>query len=76
MVRMSPGYQLKARVKGFEGKCAIVETNDQQVLRWPIKNLPDEIQEGEEVTLEVLTTRLEKETQEQLARDVLNSILR
>ena len=38
------GNHLNVTVKRFEGKFAVLQSDDQQELRWPIKQLPDEVQ--------------------------------
>jgi len=68
-------YYLKAKVRGFEGRSAVLETDDKQVLRWPIKNLPDDIQKGAEIKLSISIALIEKEAQEKLAKEVINNIL-
>lgn len=68
-------YYYTAKVRGFEGKLAILEMSDKQVLRWPIKNLPDDIQAGMEIKLYVSTARVEQDVQEKMAKEVINSIL-
>jgi hypothetical protein len=68
-------YCLKVTVKKFEGKFAVLETEDKQNLRWPIKDLPDDIQEGVVVRLVVSTAKTGEEEREKLARTVINNIL-
>ena len=67
--------QLKAKVIKFEGTLAILESVDGQIIRWPIKELPGDIHEGSTVRLIASTAKSEKAAREQLARDVLNTIL-
>lgn len=69
------GYQLKAKVIKFEGILAILESDDGQTISWPIKELPGDIRKGSTVRLVASTARSEKAAREQLARDVLNSII-
>jgi len=75
MLSLGQEYFLKAEVRGFEGKLAILETEDKQQLRWPIKNLPDDVQAGGKIRLLISTTLIEKEAQEKLAKEVINSLL-
>lgn len=75
MNEVSKEYCLKVTVKKFEGKFAVLETEDKQNLRWPIKNLPDDIQEGAVIRLVVSTAMTDGEEREKLARTVINNIL-
>lgn len=68
-------YNLNATVKKFEGTFAILKTNDSQEIKWPIKNLPDDIEEGKEIRLVITSEKTESESQEKIARAVLNSLL-
>lgn len=69
-------YFLQAVVKKFEGKFAVLETDDGQELRWPIKNLPDDAQAGQSVRLIISTAQSEHADREKLAQAVINKILR
>jgi len=68
-------YNLNAEVVKFEGTFAVLKTPDGQEIKWPIKNLPDDITTGKYVRLIVSSDKTEAESQEKLARAVLNSIL-
>jgi len=70
------GYTIDATVQGFEGTMAFLKTFDKQVVRWPIKNLPEDVQEGTELRLYISTDRTEAEDHEKLTREVLNTLLR
>ena len=62
-------------IKKFEGTFALIETEDNQLLKWPIKNLPDDVKEGVSLRLAISTEKTDEESREKLARTVLNSIL-
>jgi len=68
-------YYLKTIVKKFEGKFVVLETEDKQTIHWPIKNLPDDIQEGDVTRLIISTNKTDQEDREKLARVVINKIL-
>jgi len=67
---------MKAVIDRFEGKCAVVTTEDKQKILWPIKSLPDDAQEGTKVRLIISTPRFEQEEKERVAKTVLNEILK
>lgn len=68
-------YYLKVKLKKFEGKFAVLETEDKQKVNWPIKNLPDDIQEGIDIRLKVSTSKTDQEDRGKIARMVINNIL-
>ncbi len=69
------GYSLKATAKKFEGKFAVLDVEERQTLRWPIKELPDDIQEGMPVKLIISSEKSELEEDEQQAKKMLNALL-
>jgi hypothetical protein len=69
-------YFVRATVDRFEGKHAILKTDDKQEIKWLIKNLPDDIKEGSLVRLVVSTNRTEQVEREKLAKTLLNDILK
>lgn len=75
MTITEPDFSVATTVKRFEGKFAVLEMSDQQTIRWPIKNLPDDAQEGAAVRLSLSTASTDEEAREQLARAVINSLL-
>ncbi|MDP2684678.1 MAG: hypothetical protein Q8P20_06590 [bacterium] len=68
-------YNLNVTIKKFEDTFAILKTEDNQEIKWPIKNLPDDIKAGKKVRLIISSEKTDKESKEKLARAVLNSIL-
>lgn len=68
-------YYIKVVIDRFEGKLAVLVTDDKQKILWPIKNLPDDVQEGSTVRLVISTTKTDQEEREKLAKTMLNEIL-
>lgn len=68
-------YSLKATTKKFEGKFAVFETEDQQELQWPIKDLPDDIQQGSKIRLILSTAKTDSESKEKIVKAVINHLL-
>jgi hypothetical protein len=68
-------HSLNVTVGRFEGKFAVLEAEDGLTVRWPIKQLPDDIQEGAFVRLSVSSAKTDEESHQQLARAVINSLL-
>lgn len=69
-------YYIKAVIDRFEGKSAVLVTDDKQKILWPIKNLPDDIQEGSAVRLVISTSKTDEEEREKMAKTILNEILK
>lgn len=69
-------YFVRATVDRFEGKHAVLLTDDKQEIKWPIKNLPDDAKEGSLIRLIVSTNRTEQAEREKLAKALLNEILK
>ena len=67
---------LKATIDRFEGNYAIISLSDGQRLNWPKKDLPHHIKEGSIVWLSVLPDEKATQNQRQLAKEMLNEILR
>lgn len=72
---ISKEYSLQATTKKFEGKFAMLETEDRQNLLWPIKDLPDDVQEGMKVRLLISTEKSDKEARDKTAKAMLNHLL-
>jgi len=68
-------YHLKAIVKKFEGKFVMLETEDKQMVRWLIKDLPDDVHEGTAVRLLLSTAKTDEAARTKLAQTVVNEIL-
>ena len=67
---------ISGAIDRFEGKTAIIKTEDGQEIIWPIKNLPDETAEGSAVRLLLSTKKTDEEEREKLAKNMLNQILK
>lgn len=67
---------LRAVIDRFEGKAAVIKTEDGQQLHWPIKNLPDEIKEGAAARLVLSTSETDQQEREKIAKTILNQLLR
>ena len=69
-------YYIKAIIERFEGKFAVIKTDDKQKILWPIKNLPDDIREGSSIRLIFSTSKTEQEERTKVAKTMLNEILK
>ena len=69
-------FVIKGNLDHFEGTNAVIITGDNQKLLWPTKNLPDNIKQGEIIKLTLTTDKLEKQNRDQLAKNLLNHILK
>lgn len=68
-------FFLTGKVKKFEGKQAVVETGDGQIINWPIKDLSEDVDVGSDVSLNLNTNTNMAEDQNQIAKKILNEIL-
>ncbi|MFZ6035523.1 MAG: DUF3006 domain-containing protein [Patescibacteria group bacterium] len=68
-------YHTTVTIRRFEGTQAVLETADSQMLRWPIKNLPEDIVEGAELQLAVRTEVTDRAEHQTMMRELLNSLL-
>jgi hypothetical protein len=66
---------LKVKVDRFEGKFAILQMDDEQIIRWPIRDLPEDAQEGTMVRLSISTAKTDEISQQQFARTFINALL-
>jgi hypothetical protein len=66
---------LKVKIVRFEGRFAVLETDDGQNIRWPIKELPDDAKEGGSVRLIISTAKTEEVARQSLARAAINTLL-
>ena len=69
-------YYLKGVVDRFEGKVAVIKTDDSQEVKWPINNLPEDAEEGTSVRLVITTSKSDEEEREKIAKTMLNEILK
>ncbi|MFH1598173.1 MAG: DUF3006 domain-containing protein [Patescibacteria group bacterium] len=68
-------YHLKGVIDRFEEKNAVIRTDDQQEVFWPIKNLPEHVKEGSTLRLVATTNMTDQEEREEIAKALLNRIL-
>ncbi|MDD5040179.1 MAG: hypothetical protein PHY34_03435 [Patescibacteria group bacterium] len=68
-------FQRVATIIGFENTNAVLQVDDTQVLRWPIKKLPNDVREGMVMHLRVSNAHSEEAEREQLKRDIINTLL-
>lgn len=66
---------LEVVVTGFDGTDALIQFPSKEVIRWPIKKLPDGISDGSRVRLAVATNESEEVARKELAKEVLNNLL-
>lgn len=71
---MQQPYTQPAIVIRFEQEAAWLQIGD-QLLRWPLHALPHHIKEGDEVTIRIADSTLEKAAQGEQARAILAEIL-
>ena len=63
-------------IKRFEDTMAVIELRDGQSIRWSIKDLPKDCAVGTTVRLVLKTSASDQADREQLAKSILNEILR
>lgn len=67
---------IKGTIERFEDAVAIIALADGQQIKWPIKTLPDGCAVGSTVRLILKTSESDQADREQLAKSILNEILR
>lgn len=67
---------LKAVVDRFEGDYAVLVFDDGQTLNILKKKLPQDVHEGSVIWLSVLNDQKETKKQRELAKEILNEILK
>ena len=65
----------KATIDRLEGNSAVIKTEDNQELLWPIADLPEGAREGTAVRLNLSTSLTDEEERTRLAKSLLNEIL-
>lgn len=73
---MNDKFFLKTTIDRFEGKFAVLKTEDGQEILWPIGNLPEDAKEGSAVRLSISTSKTDEEEKTKLAKSLLEEILR
>ena len=72
---MANPFIVKGVVDRFEEKLAVIKTEDQTEILWPIKNLPEEISAGTAIKLTLSTNESNEQDRQALAKTMLNDIL-
>ncbi len=67
---------IPATVDRVEGKKAVLKLDDGQSLDWPMDKLPGDAREGSRVKLVLFSNKTEEEEREEMAKKVLNEILK
>ncbi len=67
---------VSATVDRFENNLVVLKCDDGQVLNWSADNLPATLTEGERVKLVLFTEGAEKQEREELAKKILNELLK
>ena len=67
--------EIKATLDRFEEKLAVLKTEDNLEILWPIKKLPDDIAAGDSLTITLTSNKDGTAKQENLAKSMLNEIL-
>lgn len=68
-------YSIAGVVDRFETTWVVIKMDDGQFVRWPVKQLPDDIAVGTPVRLMVLTSSTEQAERQQMAKTILNELL-
>jgi len=69
-------HYLSGRIEKLEDKQGVVVLTDGQKVFWPLNDLPPGCQLGDKVRLVLTTDGKEAEKREQLAKTILNQILK
>ena len=67
---------ISATLDRIENEVAVLKCDDGQDLNWPVDNLPAGLMEGDRVKLVLFTTASEKLEREELAKKILNELLK
>jgi|GEM_PF-583722 len=67
---------IKGVIDRLEGKLAVVKLASGEELNWPVSDLPKNISAGSVVRLVLSTDESEQKIREQLAKTILNQILK
>jgi len=69
-------YFLKGVIERFKDKMAVIVTEDDQKLLWPIKDLPSDCEKGTAIRLILASSKTDQEERDKVAKTVLNKILK
>ena len=68
-------YIIKGVLDRFEGRQAVIKTEDDTEILWPIKKLPEDITAGNSLRISISANLDETSEKEELAKNMLNEIL-
>ncbi|HLC64188.1 MAG TPA: DUF3006 domain-containing protein [Patescibacteria group bacterium] len=68
-------YIIKGVLDRFEGQQAVIKTEDDTEILWPIKKLPEDITAGNSLRISISANLDETSEKEELAKNMLNEIL-
>jgi hypothetical protein len=68
-------YQITGILKGFQERCALIESEEGQIFNWPIKYLPENIKINDKVTLKLGSENTENNEKYQAMRDLLTELV-
>jgi len=66
---------IKGVLDRFEDKLAVIKSQDNTEIFWPIKNLPEEISAGSSIRLTLSTNKDDEQDRKDLAKSMINDIL-
>ena len=69
-------YSVAGEIERFEGTMAVIKLSDNQKLLWQIKNLPDDLKEGDKIKIILSTSQTEQAEREKISKTILNQILK
>ena len=70
------GFAQSAVIDRFDGMQAVLKLDNGQEIRWPVKLLPDDAHIGTAVRMSLSTAASEEAERAQVARAMLNDLLR
>ncbi|MFH1610315.1 MAG: DUF3006 domain-containing protein [Patescibacteria group bacterium] len=68
-------YEQSAVIKKFEDKLAVLVLEDNQKINWPIKDLPEDVEQGSKVRVTISSSISKEEERKKLAKELINEIL-
>jgi len=68
-------YLISGTIDRFEGKLAVIKTDQETEILWPIRSLPDELVAGDKLTITLSNNQDETKNKEDMAKNMLNEIL-
>lgn len=68
-------FSLPAVLKRFEDRFAVLQNESVGEIKWPIKNLPENVQIGGTVTLKISTQKVEEDEKYARMRKLLEELI-